>query len=277
MSVSSSCHRFFSSYLWTFFLTLSLCLIAGCGGGTTGTGDTDGIRVYGSVLNSDGTPRPEAQVTYLATGKSARTDAEGRFEMTTPLGSTNPQLLIETGGIEKVVDLGTVPADAAGIAALVSVDEVAGIISLVSVEIEGAAAAAAPAPKASSTDSNQPQQHASDSAAATWQVVGNTVNGSGAPVAGVQLVFNPGGARAVSAADGAFRVNMSAGGEVLRVAVEYDGMHGSTSISGIPQGRSLTIRMRIVLAADPAQVDPNDPHAPEPGALAVRVENVQYS
>jgi hypothetical protein len=73
---------------------LTLLIVGGCGGGTSGTGvddsgfqgiATEGYRVVaGSLVRSDGTPIIGAMVRSVASGREVTTDDEGEFALEVP-------------------------------------------------------------------------------------------------------------------------------------------------------------------------------------------------
>lgn len=55
---------------------LLLCVVVGCGGGTTGTGG----RINGALLDAEGFPLVGAEVTLVGTAELVSTDANGNFD-----------------------------------------------------------------------------------------------------------------------------------------------------------------------------------------------------
>ena len=93
------------SRLFIFVAVFLVCLIgsiAGCGGGSAGTGT--GEQLYsGTISNTQGSPVPHATVTIEETGDSAQTDPNGEFTIVSEPDLTNVTLLVETAkGTTKV-------------------------------------------------------------------------------------------------------------------------------------------------------------------------------
>ncbi len=72
---------------WLALGYLGLCSIQGCSGGGGGGGDPNGKVVTGTVTYN-GSPVEGANVTFMSANSSAfgRTDAEGKFQLTTASG-----------------------------------------------------------------------------------------------------------------------------------------------------------------------------------------------
>ncbi len=85
-----------------FFVGLT---IAGCGGGSSGTGTTTSRVFEGSILTLGDRPVSDATVTVAGTGDTAVTDNRGRFSLATPAKPGDVKLEIEAPGIETSVTI----------------------------------------------------------------------------------------------------------------------------------------------------------------------------
>jgi hypothetical protein len=97
-------------------------LIAGCGGGTAGTG-TGERSIEGQVLTADQRPLEGATVTVIETGDSSVTDAAGNFTISSPAEESVVDLSIDKGDDVHVtvgVDAGSDPAAAVHVSVTVS-------------------------------------------------------------------------------------------------------------------------------------------------------------
>ncbi len=77
-------------------LLSALLVVAGCGGGTVGTGGTGSNEFQGKILATDGSPVSDAVVTIAETGDAAVTDAEGDFTIESKFGDSQATILVET-------------------------------------------------------------------------------------------------------------------------------------------------------------------------------------
>lgn len=92
------------------FLTLVVAvLLAGCGGGTRGSG---GQFYEGFVGDSGGKALPSVTVTLLASGDSATSDAQGRFVIETEGLAGTLDVMLEGEGFQATTTTAPVPADA---------------------------------------------------------------------------------------------------------------------------------------------------------------------
>ncbi len=94
------------------FVTLLVCVVFGCGGGTRGSG---GQLFDGFVSDVNGKALIQVNVTITATGDSATTDDNGRFSITTDDLSGGVEFLLEASTFSGTVISQEIPADASTI------------------------------------------------------------------------------------------------------------------------------------------------------------------
>lgn len=107
-------------------LTASLVIlgtIAGCGGGTTGTGGTGSSQFAGRIVYSTGEPVANATVVLQETGDTATSDAEGNFVIESDLTTPTATLLIETTEIQTQTTITDIPAGPQEVTVQLSVDK----------------------------------------------------------------------------------------------------------------------------------------------------------
>ncbi|MCB0320931.1 MAG: hypothetical protein KDD60_08390 [Bdellovibrionales bacterium] len=118
------------------FLILSLGLLIGCGGSTTGTG---GVSVEGKVLVADAqgtvTPVSNAQVFVTETGDSAVSDANGNYVIVTDKRAAYT-LLVEVEEFSATTTITDVPANVSKVKANLRLDRESNTVSGENVEFE---------------------------------------------------------------------------------------------------------------------------------------------
>lgn len=256
-----------------FGLTALALFLAGCGGGTTGTGGIRPTGIEGKLLSLTGSPVPGATITVNQTGDSGITDALGQFALEAALASGSALTLsVDTADTTALVEAGVIPEDVEVVELTLQINETQGTVTIISSNISptpvptnsgsapkptstssgkaktpkatSTAAPAAtptvvsedpPAPTPSPTATPVPQPTA---AAAAYLYTGRlSYRSDGTAISGARIAIS--GVEFVDTTDslGRFRSDAPAtfGGDKV-ITVTFNGSSAQTSIQDIPEG-----------------------------------------
>jgi len=105
--------------IWCFISLCAVFFLAGCGGGTSGSG----VKSYeGTVTTKEGLEMSGVSVTIESTGDSSTTDASGKFAIQSDAYGPEVPLLFESPVFQNRFVLRNVPVDSARITMDVTVD-----------------------------------------------------------------------------------------------------------------------------------------------------------
>lgn len=222
-------------------LLLILSLFAGCGGGTVGTDDGASLKVSGTVLDSSGAAVSDALVIVEATGDSARSDAEGRFKITTQ-NITESRLRIDAQIAGADISLTSEPllfdqsSSEHAFAIIVSVEE--GLITVKDLDVQPVA----PTPPPKGDQERQPPKAPEVSSI----LRGVVRNQHGETLRGVRVAIEGDRNSAISTRDGSFEVAFSPKRSRIGILFEYQKRRARISISNLPEIPSL-VRIDVAL------------------------------
>jgi hypothetical protein len=225
-------------FLKLIFVTLSVVLLIGCGGGTRGTGDTRSLS--GSILTVAGQPFAGATVSQAETGATATTDADGDFTISLTVINGSATLLIVRDALETsaTLDVSTAAPGDPLPPVSITIDDVAGVVVAVEVQTD---------PEPDPTPSPGPD----DPNPTPTPESGHTIRG---------VAIESSGARVQDAVFSIAREDSDrtdpAGRFVLRTAkpepritvrVRFNGLNGAFSIEGLPADRPADVTIRVQL------------------------------
>ncbi len=274
------------SWAQLFIISALLMFFAqGCGGGTTGTGDTTNAHIRGYIASSSGQAQYNLEVIHAETGNSTSTDSAGNFDIATTIDSADPSLIVRGPGIDSMVTLNNVPAGTSEIIATLQVD-VRGIVSVVEIEIGAPQVAPTPTTTPENTEpgggSSKPTPTATPNSgvggevpnqtSGKWVFDGTIVGSNGAPYSGARVSISPGAASATTGSSGTFSLTVPAQGTTAQLSVTANSLAGQATIRNLPKDGA-RIRLKMTLSIEPAAIDPTNPNAPTE-KLVVRVNSV---
>ncbi|MCB0311171.1 MAG: hypothetical protein KDD42_08040 [Bdellovibrionales bacterium] len=119
-----------------FWIAAVLFALAGCGGGTSGTGDLPVTRFMGIVSDSNGEGVGEAQLTIDETGDTAFSSADGSFVLEARLKGSSANLVVSSDMIEQTVRIQDLPDVDADVNLELRVDSINQVITVQSIHVE---------------------------------------------------------------------------------------------------------------------------------------------
>ena len=236
------------SCLLIFFLFL-----AGCGGGTVGSGDVE-TKIIGTLVNTEGKPIKAAVVTDSESGESTTTDAAGKFVLDATPVKGSVSMIIEKESLSLVAEIKKIESEALEVNVAITIDEVSGIVDSVTILTS------------SGEEPTPPNQ-------LNLQMVNAEVRGSNnKTISGVVLsIANEDYSRA-SNTKGKVTLTRRSNSSSMRINVKYKNLSGSFNLSGLPTDRDSTIECVISLAIVSSQPDPGSPDKP---TLELTVDEVR--
>ena len=114
----------FKRFLFLLPVTFLVVFLSGCGGGTTGSADSNTIKLLGQVLDSQQRALRGIRVTLLSDGESTETDGDGLFALDAHADQAMVGLLLEAEKLSTTVVLEAVDESTEAIELVVEVDAV---------------------------------------------------------------------------------------------------------------------------------------------------------
>jgi hypothetical protein len=118
--------------VWIILFAVILSIVMGCGGGSEGTGTTDGFgegrTLVGRLRDSAGSPLA-GTVTLLETGDSATVDSLGSFVLGLPEDPQALTLEVDSGGTTANLTLDPIDAEVTTVKVDLTLDRERGIVS----------------------------------------------------------------------------------------------------------------------------------------------------
>jgi|GEM_PF-5147555 len=227
--------------------------LAGCGGGTTGTGEPGTPRIQGVLIEPDGSPIAEAQVVISQSGDSATTDSEGRFEIVTSLSGPRATLMVQRGSTVAAVDIEGIPAGESIVKVVLELNQQTGVIILAAVNITPVGsptpAQGPPANTATPSPTGTADGDSSGQKPGTGRSIfqGTAWLSNGQPAWGALIRIVRTGVQAPTNQNGFFRINTPSVSGAVRIAVRYGNFQGYVTVPNVPR-QDVVVTMQIILA-----------------------------
>lgn len=244
----------------TFHLAASfVCAVfagvaAGCGGGTTGTGDFGSdTRIAGLVVDSQGAPLEGTTVIVSDTGDETITDPSGSFVFETSLPDLEPELIIQRGEISQKISLGSVTERDSTIEVTIQIDEVRGEVGIASIVVTARTPVPAPQePTPTPSKAGTPRPAATVTPIAESVFRGSVIDAfNGSALAGAVLRISPQGLRGTTKKDGSFQIEGASVGGRTTIAVDYQSRRGSVTLT-LPKNRALDVQLVLTVDTIPS-------------------------
>ncbi len=224
-----------------FKLTLLLFIfcLAGCGGGTIGTGNHE--RVYtisGTVTDAEGKPLEGIEVSTETSPDSSVTDNQGRFQLVSEKTEADEIIFSLKGSSFYAEAILNIPdSEENEIPVTIKVNQITGIVISVSIK------------------SQQPEQNPSQNETASQTYLGRFTGSSGKGISAVKVTEIKSRKSAISQKDGRFSIKTSDSFGKVKFNVRYKGLSGSFSLNNVPKNVKLEFTIR--LSIEEALIDPD--------------------
>lgn len=267
----------------TIFVVLitTAILLTGCGGGTTGTGDTERVQLKGQLLSETGTPLEDVRVTLLETGDSVVSNESGNFSLPLPIKGSEFSLLLEKNGAETTASFTDETATSE-----LRVEIVLGSngtsISVISARVVNESdqqdeipagegddnVSTTPTPNETPTDNDS-----MDRSPGTTRLKGKVLYSDGIPAEGVLIRVRGTTDSDTTNRRGEFSVITVTSNTQVRLEVQLNRSKALVDIRNIPSGNStIELVLKLSIASD-SQASDNKPPSTEGGAFSVSIES----
>jgi hypothetical protein len=247
------------------FLTLVLIsvLLLGCGGGTTGSGDS-ATQISGQVKNAAGNPIAGAQIQVIESGESTRTDQDGHFNLQVISGINEVTLAVSTenssGNISGNVLIADLPMQQAQIEVQITVDSTNGSVKIdsVSIEIEDSLPTNTSLDQTAASDPINQQNNVTSTSDQNQSIreqkpqksvlLLSTYKPNGDPLKGVliSVLSGTGSGRSNSAGKARISTEPSRDGK-LSLRVSISGVSAKIDFSGLPVDKAVRVLADLVI------------------------------
>lgn len=235
------------------YLIFIMCILSSaCGGGTAGTGDIAGpdTRFYGTVATIDGQVLANAEITIADSGDSVYSDENGNFNLVTSLPDNDPQILVRSDNLEKIINIETLTSLNSEVKLSIVVDSPNSSIKLEAIEIsvkenETSAIPASSSNSSISSSSSSSSRTESEIEPSTFS--GTVVFEDGKPVSGAQIILRPQNIKSKTNSNGKFRFEAKIAAGNNSLDVKYESASGKVSLGNLPASKALAISLKLVV------------------------------
>lgn len=254
-------------------LALISVLLIGCGGGTTGSGDST-TQISGQVKNAAGNPIKDAEIEVVETGESTKTDQDGQFELQVMSGINELTLAVSakdsSGNVSGSVLIADLPTQRAEVQVQITVDSNSGsvVIDSVNIEIEESLPANTSLDQTAANDpinqqnnekpaSNQNQSIQEQKPQKSVLLL-STYKPNGAPLEGVLINVLSGTGSGWSNSAGKARINTEPSKDgTLSLSVSFAGLSARINFKGLPIDKPVRVIADLVINIDKSSTLPD--------------------